>query len=185
MAFYGCSNLTSVTIPNSVTTIRRSAFKGCSNLTSVTMSNNVTSIGDYAFESCNNLNQLVLGEALETIGSKAFSNCTYLQNIYCYAVRCPTAQGDTFFNSYIYSKKLHVPIQLITDYQGVNPWAGFRDIIPLTDSDPKPTEIKNVKMQKQVEGSKYDLNGCRLHELQKGVNIIKTNDGKTKKVVIK
>ncbi|WP_394809971.1 leucine-rich repeat protein, partial [Flavobacterium psychrophilum] len=47
MLFSDCSGLTSVTIPNSVTTIRdRGAFADCSGLTSVTIPNSVTSIGD-------------------------------------------------------------------------------------------------------------------------------------------
>ena len=49
-AFCGCSGLTSVTIPDSVTSISGYAFCGCSGLTSVTIGNSVTSIGDYAFD---------------------------------------------------------------------------------------------------------------------------------------
>ncbi|WP_134351038.1 leucine-rich repeat protein, partial [Flavobacterium psychrophilum] len=51
----GCSGLTSVTIPNSVTTIGDGSFARCSGLTSVTIPNSVTSIGDYAFHSCPSL----------------------------------------------------------------------------------------------------------------------------------
>ena len=54
-AFYGCSGLTSVTIPNSVTSIGNSAFYGCSGFTMVTIPNNITSIGVGAFIGCNNL----------------------------------------------------------------------------------------------------------------------------------
>ena len=54
-AFYGCSSLTSVTIPNSVTSIGNYAFYGCSSVTSVTIGKSVTSIGNYAFENCSSL----------------------------------------------------------------------------------------------------------------------------------
>ncbi len=50
--FKDCQKITSVIIPNSVTSIERHAFRACSGLTSVTIPNSVTSIGEYAFASC-------------------------------------------------------------------------------------------------------------------------------------
>ena len=52
MAFFSCSNLTSVTIGDSVTTIGNFAFYECHNLTSVTIGDSVTTIGDWAFYNC-------------------------------------------------------------------------------------------------------------------------------------
>jgi hypothetical protein len=54
-AFFGCSNLSSITIPNSVTSIGAYAFYNCSNLSSITIPNSVTSIGTYAFSGCDRL----------------------------------------------------------------------------------------------------------------------------------
>ena len=51
-AFYGCTELTSIVIPNSVTSIGSRAFNYCTSLTSVVIPNSVTSIGEYAFSGC-------------------------------------------------------------------------------------------------------------------------------------
>jgi len=59
-AFFGCSDLTSVTIPNSVMSIDYAAFEGCSGLTSVTIPNSVTSIGDEAFTNCSGLTSVTI-----------------------------------------------------------------------------------------------------------------------------
>ncbi len=74
-AFYGCSGLTSITIPNSVTTIGRSAFYGCSGLTSVTIPNSVTTIGVWAFFDCSGLTSVTIPNSVTTIGGYAFEGC--------------------------------------------------------------------------------------------------------------
>ncbi|MBQ2239705.1 MAG: leucine-rich repeat domain-containing protein, partial [Alistipes sp.] len=58
LAFEGCSSLTSITIPESVTIIGHGAFYGCSSLTSITIGNGVTSIGEWAFEDCSSLTSI-------------------------------------------------------------------------------------------------------------------------------
>ena len=71
-AFYECSSLTSVTIPNSVTTIGGNAFYGCESLTSVAIPNSVTSIGGGAFWGCSSLTSVTIPNSVTSIGDSAF-----------------------------------------------------------------------------------------------------------------
>ncbi|MBQ9945597.1 MAG: leucine-rich repeat protein [Clostridia bacterium] len=74
-AFYGCTGLTSVTIPDSVTRIRYEAFYGCTGLTSVTIPDSVTSIGESAFSRCTGLTSITIPDSVTSIGESAFSGC--------------------------------------------------------------------------------------------------------------
>ena len=80
-AFYNCSSLTSVTIPNSVVTIGNYAFQNCTGLTSVTIGNSVTSIGKGAFYGCENLSSLTIPDNVTSIGERAFEDCKGLTSV--------------------------------------------------------------------------------------------------------
>ena len=80
-ALYGCSSLTSVTIPDGVTSIGTYAFQYCSNLASITIPEGVTSIGSAAFYSCSKLTSVTIPDSVTSIGSSAFQNCTGLTSI--------------------------------------------------------------------------------------------------------
>lgn len=80
-AFWCCSSLTSVTIPNSVTSIGVWAFDQCSSLTSVTIPNSVTYIGRGAFSSCTSLTFVTIPSSVTSIGKETFSRCSSLENI--------------------------------------------------------------------------------------------------------
>ena len=74
---------TSITIPNSVTSIGGHAFYNYKALTSITIPNSVTSIGSLAFAGCTSLTSITIPSSVTSIGSMAFSACTHLTDIYC------------------------------------------------------------------------------------------------------
>ena len=80
-AFYNCSSLTSVTIPNSVISIGNYAFYNCQSLTSVTIPNSVISIGNYAFYNCQSLTSVTIPNSVKYIGDVAFRDCRSLTSI--------------------------------------------------------------------------------------------------------
>ena len=80
-AFAGCTSLTTINIPNSVTAIGRSAFANCSGLTNLTIPNSVTEIGNYAFSGCSGLTSLTIPNSVTTIGNEAFYGCRGLTSL--------------------------------------------------------------------------------------------------------
>ena len=79
--FNDCTQLSSITIPESITTIGNWAFQSCSSLTTITLPNGVSEIFAEAF-GCSNLESIYLPRSLKTIGRNIFPNCPKLKNIY-------------------------------------------------------------------------------------------------------
>src|SRR5208282_2760992 len=72
-AFFLCTSLTSITIPNNITSIGESAFGFCTSPTNITIPNSVTSIGDDAFWNCTSLTSITIPNGVTSIGVWAFS----------------------------------------------------------------------------------------------------------------
>ena len=81
-AFSGCEELTSITIPDSVTSIGSAAFEHCSGLTSIVIPDSVTSIDHWAFQYCTGLTSATIGNGVKSISRYAFWDCASLKDIY-------------------------------------------------------------------------------------------------------
>jgi hypothetical protein len=80
-AFYNCTSLTIVAIPNNVTNIGEDAFYDCANLSSVTIPNSVNFIGAFTFMSCFNLTNVIIPDSIAYIGGGAFEQCFSLKSV--------------------------------------------------------------------------------------------------------
>ena len=80
-AFQNITELLSIEIPDSVTSINKLAFEGCMGLISITISDSVTAIGENAFRNCNKLTTFTIPDSVTSIGNSAFSYCHNLTNI--------------------------------------------------------------------------------------------------------
>ena len=95
-AFYLCTELTSITIPNSVTLIGDDTFSDCTGLSSITIPESVTSIGNNAFENCTGLSSITIPESVTKLGKNVFYNCTGLTGV-TLPLSLPHIESGMFF----------------------------------------------------------------------------------------
>lgn len=207
-AFKKCSFLTSVTIPNSVTTIGRSAFECCSGLTSVIIPNSVTSIGDYAFDYCSGLTSVTIPNSVTSIGPSAFSGCSGLTSVTIpnsvttiggsafygcnelvevnYDTTKPVSARKSLFSDGIYkTATLNVAVGALDNVYSTEPWMYF---VNIKESDFSGIEEVIAELDPNASIEVYNLNGVKvadtIENLPIGLYIIR--QGKVaKKVAVK
>ena len=96
-AVFPNSAVTSVTIPDSVTSIPDAAFVNCSELTNISIPNSVTYIGLSAFSSCTSLKSITLPSSLRSISEALFSGCSQLTTIHI-PDSVPSIQSHAFYH---------------------------------------------------------------------------------------
>ena len=172
-----------------VTAIAEKAFKDKTEITSVTIDNGIISIGDNAFSGCINLKKIKIGKDVNAIGHKAFANVGTASSVRtrnneasvtvsCYAEFVPQTAIDAFENTPIETGLLLVKDSTINVYRVTSPWSGFGTIWGFNEA----ADINSIIIDAQ-KARIYDMRGNRLDKPQKGVNIIRMSDGKTKKVI--
>ncbi len=80
IAFWCCTKLISITIPDSVTSIGKLAFYNCDSLTSITIPDSIASIGGDAFYNCDSLASITMPDSVTSICDYAFANTAYYNN---------------------------------------------------------------------------------------------------------
>ena len=151
-ALSGCSSLTSVVLPKTVTTIQYNAFSLCSRLTSVTFGENVSVIAPYVFSGCTALKKISVPEkvtvlstgtfsgctaltsvtlpsGLATIQSGAFAGCKALKEIHCKSQTPPEVADNAFVYVNKSTCKIFVPKGSSASYKKSAKWSGFLAIV--------------------------------------------------------
>ena len=125
-AFPNCNNLTNVAIGSGVTSIGNSAFVNCRSLSSITIPNSVTSIGNDTFWNCYNLTNVAIGSGVTNIGDSAFSKCSSLTSVTINASIPPTLSGLSVFSSTPIASgtgNIYVPAESVNAYKAANGWS--------------------------------------------------------------
>ena len=179
-ALFNCIGLTSLTLPSGVTEIGEHAFLNCRGLTNFTIPSGVTKIGGAAFFSCYGLISLTIPSSVTAIGSGAFNGCSGLTSIYVYMEKLPETGSHLFLGCDEKNCTVYVPKGTGDAYFRSSEFGYFYNIVEFdaTGIDKVATST-NAK-----EVSRYSANGQRLSAPAKGLNIVKYSDGSVKKVVV-
>ena len=162
------------------TEISENEFYGCTNLKNVTIGEGVTTIGKWAFSGCSSLESFAFGSSVKTIGQEAFSDCTAMTHLVSKATTPPTCGTQALDDINKWSCTLSVPEGCNSVYQQADQWKDFFFI------DNNITGINVLMNTKGISvKDRYTLDGKRLSQPQRGLNIVRMSDGTTKKVVVK
>lgn len=125
IAFIGCDNLISITIPEGVTSIEESAFQNCDNLENITIPESVTNIEAYAFSGCSSLTDITIPVGVTSIAKRTFSNCRNL--MWVTIPEGVKSIGEAAFEKCDALTKITIP-DSVTDI-GINAFSGCSELV--------------------------------------------------------
>ena len=193
VAFWGCHELTRVVI-NSNDVVARDdeqfyTLTSCfgQQVKEYVLGEDVKKIAYIALKESEKLTSITISSNLTCVDDSAFHKCSALADVYLYAEQVPETGKDVFVDSNYKNATLHVPANAVEAYRNAEQWKNFGSIVSLTDEDPKPTTdiMATTATQQPSIVERYTIDGKRINQPQRGLNIIKMSDGTTKKVIVR
>ena len=173
-----CNHFSTVLIKTNWNTIS-CKYSDCSSLTSVNIPSGVTEIGEYTFSGCSSLTSVNIPSSVTSIGERVFENCS-LSSVYVYAETPPSISANAFEGCDSKNCTLYVPKGTYDAYW-LSEWGIFENIVEFD-----ATNIRNIVAEPEVqENARYAVNGQRLTAPVKGINLVKYNNGRVKKEIVK
>ena len=173
-----CNHFSTVLIKTNWNTIS-CKYSDCSSLTSVNIPSGVTEIGKYTFSGCSSLTSVNIPSSVTSIGERVFENCS-LSSVYVYAETPPSISANAFEGCDSKNCTLYVPKGTYDAYW-LSEWGIFENIVEFD-----ATNIRNIVAEPEVqENARYAVNGQRLTAPVKGINLVKYNNGRVKKEIVK
>jgi len=137
------SDVSEVSLPNSLKSIGDSAFNGCKNLEKISIPIAVTHIGTYAFQRCTQLTEITIPENVTTIGDFAFAYCDNLTTVYFNATNCKSVSDNETYTGW-FGYQNNVKKLVIGLYVKNIPQAAFRDCSKL-EKLTIPANVKSIE----------------------------------------
>lgn len=142
--FYGCSLMSSITLPSTLVTIESYVFGECHALTSINIPEGVTSMGYDVFYNAYNLQEVTLPSTLQSINNDMFEQCRALTTVKCKAIVPPTTNGEFTYNVNMNKCTLYVAPFAIDAYRSASDWSNFYIMKPLEEP------IKNIYINRYM-----------------------------------
>ena len=116
-AFRDCSKLTTVDIPEGLAKLSKSVFKGCSSLTNIVLPMGVKTVGEFAFSKCNNLTSVTIPVSLKEVADSAFADCNSITSVHVSDIGawCGISFSNNNANPLCYGARLYLDGKLVTE----------------------------------------------------------------------
>lgn len=165
----------------SVLAVGAVAFYGCADLTKVTVGEGVTMVDNYAFSFCTSVTELHLPTTLQSLGNQAFANMSLLADMWLTSDILPQTHTYTFYNTTLSQCTLHVGCSLLDSALVKAPWSGFGSVVSTGCKATITVLSSNAEYGTTTGSGSYDV-GSKVTIAAiaaEGYHFVSWNDGDT------